>query len=925
MKCTILCGPANSGKVRALLDQFRAAAAGGGAWLVEPTQGDVQRTMRELTQGGTFLGGTIGSFNALIGDLSGTTRDAVAENAALRVVVRRVVNRDAACSELRHYPGFAQTAFRIVTELRGAHVAGETAFEAAVSRVPFPTRRLWLGLLDKVNREVGELGIIDDAAFAQLALEAVRNQQAIVVPTFAYGFDDLSYMQRELLLAIAGQASVTITLPYVTGRHVFERRTELVSDFEQRGAIIVESGSAAFANAELLTVEQRLYEPALDQLTEVEHTGAISTIECSGSLQEAEETVREVARALALGVPAHDIACIAVNPQQLRPLLEPVFAQYGIPVHFEMPRDIFSVPAGRALRDAIVAAGGNDPVARQSFLNSRVAPAQSSLLLDEFAGLLATVGSAAESVQAVRRFVHALRPHVLARTSADTQLDERAQRELHGDLRLLNAVSDVMQHAERHLSAAALTRREILDLLASVPIAVPDARNADAVVVAPINRVRTERFHTVILFGLDATSAAAPASEPDGAAVIREQMYIAVTRPSERLIAIRQAADSAGSLVAASPAWLELCRLVPHTPRRARSLDETVIPLPSVVAVNEVLPALCAAAGDGLPAADLAAQILSPTLQAALPPRDVVGTTPAEPATYVGDAFLAAFAETPTVRITDVETYMHCSARWFIDRHLLPKVSDETPSQRMGIFLHAVLADCIPQIAADSKPDTTDRRMSILTESIQRVAEATERSLLPTLMEQEHVKILLRPFVASEQFNTRDIRTEVPISATRVGAFTPFEIGGKQLVGIVDRIDVSGDGVAILHDYKKGGDGTTAANLLKEGRVQLLLYLHSLRETSQLMPAAMLYRHIQKGKTRGVINKDLVADPNALAKLVKHDVMDTIAVDEIVMGAVQVAEQSITGMSAGAVKADPLDGTCVQWCTFHQICRVGDT
>ena len=70
-----------------------------------------------------------------------------------------------------------------------------------------------------------------------------------------------------------------------------------------------------------------------------------------------------------------------------------------------------------------------------------------------------------------------------------------------------------------------------------------DGHHFDAVVVAPITGVRTDRFDAVVLWGLH-SGGFGGGSDEDAPIVARELAYVAVTRARRSLTCIRQVAGA---------------------------------------------------------------------------------------------------------------------------------------------------------------------------------------------------------------------------------------------------------------------------------------------------------------------------------------------------------------------------------------------
>lgn len=928
MPLTLLCGPANSGKVRLVVDRFLDAChERRGAWLVVPTGGDIVRARNEVARREPMLAGArIGTFSHLLEELSGGVAGSDRAGAVEALLVRRAVESVPELAAMLEWPGFVGTASMRLRELRSAEPVGAGALAAALGDLPPSGRRAWRRALEAFHRELDGADLHDAATVEQQALTRIQAAAGDhVVPIHAYGFDDLTEVQRQVLVAASQHVDVVVSLPFVPGRLAFQRRQQLVDRMRAAGADVVVGGEAGFESSVLAAVEQRFLEPTADALHDAAG-GDVTFVECAGDLQEAEEVVRAVGRLLRDGIAAEQIACIGAAPRRLRPLLEAALRRAGVPATFELSRSLGETPAGRALLDAIDAAIELDVTRFLAFARSRISGldddavddldlrVRSTGIDEDDAGGARALPRWARSgvVPAAWRAVACLDPRRGDTGTVELvhELVEGLVAPSAGDLRLLAAASGLLAEiaAMRERPASLV---EVRDALRAMPVPAPTDRPTGCVVVAPVTRVRTDRFDAVVVFGLHSggfTGGASTADDDEAPLVARELAYVALTRPRRRLVLVRQSSHSDGRERAPHPVWLEVRRLLPGAPVVRRGLDAVAVSPSEVVFEREVAPAVALAAGSGvLPARQRSQEPFAGVLASASLPI---------PADDAGDGFRTWLADRGRIAVTDVEAYAACSARWMIDRRLLrDDPSADRSGQRAGMLAHAALkalADATPQggVALPSTDADVRRALEVAVEAIGTPA--------PTVAEIEVTAFVLERMLAEDEVLGDRVLGEVAIGGDD-GEVSPLELDGTVLVGRVDRVDMAADGAAVLHDYKLSRTATRYPDFVGTSRLQLALYWRALEHPATgLHPVGALYRPLLGDRPRGLLAPDA---PPVGGEFRTDRVKAADEASEAIDGVVEEARRAIAAMRAGRVAAEPRSGECPSWCNLHPICR----
>ncbi|HEU4658505.1 MAG TPA: hypothetical protein VFR97_13315, partial [Capillimicrobium sp.] len=347
MPLTLVTGPANSAKARAVLDGVRAALDRE-PLLVVPTGEDVDRYRRELAEDGIVIGPRVVTFDDLLEEVA--TRAAITARPLGELGRERVVGAVLARTELHVLatsaatPGFARAAARLFGELEVARVdpgrlaaglrrwAGDDAARRAYGDEVARLYGRYRAALDRLGRPDREL-------WAVAALDALRLAPAAWggTPVFFYGFDDLTPLQRDAVEALAKrvEADVWVSLTFEPGRMAFAGRAETyqalapLADREQAmppNDAYYEPASRAALHA----LERRIFEDG--GAPPVDPGGAVALLEAGGERAEAELVGAEVLRLLAAGTPAHEIAVVTRSLEDAGPLLERVLGGMGIPL-----------------------------------------------------------------------------------------------------------------------------------------------------------------------------------------------------------------------------------------------------------------------------------------------------------------------------------------------------------------------------------------------------------------------------------------------------------------------------------------------------------------------------------------------------------------------------------------------------------------
>lgn len=375
----------------------------------------------------------------------------------------------------------------------------------------------------------------------------------------------------------------------------------------------------------------------------------------------------------------------------------------------------------------------------------------------------------------------------------------------------------------------------------------------------------------------------------------------------------------------------------------SRDLAQVVTPLAEAPSEDELARALAAHG----PAADALALLARAGVEGELAERLVVRVADARraeaasraPGPLTNPAALESLGSIPAYGGTTLEEFDVCSYRWFAGHELDPQLLDPVPDPLLqGGLMHEALhrlyaerpgGDPLPR--PGSLAAWTGRGRELVAEI------AAERELGDHPAERaivRRVERLLERFLAEE-------------AGRETGGFEPWlleaafgehpdaerpvlELDGWGLHGAVDRVDRSGDGRAVVIDYKLAAQVTPREKFEEKAKLQLPLYLLAVAEHWGAEPAGALYhplRGTSARRPRGVVSA-AVAEDLAGYGLYPKDVVEPEALEELLDESRRRAGAIVARMRSGDIRRDPgpragLRGhdACPAYCTFAPICR----
>lgn len=771
-------------------------------------------------------------------------------------------------------------------------------------------------------------------------------------------FTGLTAAQEGFLAAASGQSEVCVCLTYdpevpatVSARELVERLAAYGS--EERA---VSDGPPG--NRELQRVEREFGRAGASPTGEI---GSVILSEAWGEAAEAARIAREVQDAIADGTKPGAIAVVFRDAAPHIYELRLAFEEAGIAAEFDARVPFHLTGLGRVLLTLLsFGAEGTTHGQLMDVLRSPYSPADDATLDAVDAHVRR---STAVSPRFVERWMRGQQPEAAAflrdvrRACADVSGPEAENmwyRLVSGMLRrarlgvvssdsevLLDAAAArVFLQAVQGLSAlheGAPDPRVLEAALREARVAVGSEDDADCVQVMGAERVRGRRYECVIMAGLTASelprrvgddALSAPgvagvlqrygidASPRVGTDEERLLFYQAVTRASTRLVLSWQSHDFSGCPVRPSiflEEMLDLYRdpvsgdfFVGEPPRRFLGLD----------------------AQENHPAAPLSVRRSARSCAGGAEVGDTGSLQEARrratrPRTPISDGVKRAMDGREVFSASEIEVYLQCPFRWYVQRLVQPRELDESvDSAAVGRLAHEIMRQFYEVLEARTGHRRVGPEILEAARELHGEVSASALSVVgsASAAEEAAARATARRTLRLVEADARLLSGFEP--TFREWSFgisegdSPEPLGSFSLAGRIDRIDVD-ERRLVVTDYKLGtvDQRRAVAAFEAEGLVQLPLYALVAGRRLGLDVAGAVYRSVSGTKPRGFVREDL-----ASSDFVRTDVVTAADVEALTSAAVERASKAVAGMRSGDIRPEPLGGTCPSYCPARGFC-----
>ncbi len=889
-------------------------------------------------------------------------------------------------------PGFAASLSRLLDELQGAGIgpervaAGAATLDGSAYLADLATL---FGAYEKVRERLGRIDVHVEAQAAIAALEAAP--AAWSRPVLVYGLDDLTGNQFGLLRALAAATDLTIALPFEQ-REAVAVRSRLLERL--RGIEVAEEVSTAPdpANTEealLFHLERNFGVPGAPA---VAPGRGLSLLRSAGARGEAEAVAAAVGRLLHEGAEPGQIAIVLADPARRGPLLARVLESYGIPAALEAELPVASTGVGGALVALLEAEHGTGRAADVlRWLRGPAGVSQDSVDWLERSVRRRRARTADEALdlwlernEELPRDLVALReagPAQLAAAVAATATRMAARlpdgegdgpppgpgdgAELRAAARIAAALTDLDE-----LPSLAPGPGALIAFLRDLSFRVWSGPVEGRVRIADPQRLRALRFDHVVVASLqDGEFPRRGGGDPFLSDALRESLgleprrnedaeqryrfYTTLSLANRSLVLSYRECDESGAAEARSPLIDDVRDLLDPPPPAAgpdpveaqigggRGLAEVAYPAAAAPSRDELARSL-ATAGRELREQLLETAGVGPEDRMALAAR-LDGAAAAEaasraPGPLSNPAVLDRLGAVGAYGGTTLEQFDKCSYIWFAEHELRPQPLAPVPEALLqGGLVHRVLDSLYrerPGGEARPTPATVaawDERACELVADLAIAWELGESPAERSL--RRGAEKLLRRFLGEEADRRSPFEPrlfEAGFGAEEGADRPALELDGWMLHGAIDRIDESGDGRALVHDYKVAGRVTPAAKFEEEGKLQLPLYALAARDLWGLDPAGALYhplRGTRERRPRGLVREADRGDVEPYG-LVGPDVLPEDGFELAIETARERASRIVARMRSGEIKRDPgpppgfrEHDVCPTYCDLAPICR----
>ena len=283
---------------------------------------------------------------------------------------------------------------------------------------------------------------------------------------------------------------------------------------------------------------------------------------------------------------------------------------------------------------------------------------------------------------------------------------------------------------------------------------------------------------------------------------------------------------------------------------------------------------------------------------------------------------------------TSLESFAVCSYRWFVERELSPQPLGPVPEPRRAGQPDALRPGGPLQGEAGRGPgsaarfprrlDRAGRRPGRREGGRRRALRRHPRRAGAAPQGRSAARGLPAPRGGARPGPPHPGAARGDLRRQRGGGKPPLDLGGWELRGRIDRVDVdSAGGLGLLHDYKVSSKATPCAKFSDEGKLQLPLYLLALRDLWGIEPAGGLYqplRATRQPRPRGMVRASADAELAGYA-LVSTDRLDEERFEACLEEARATASAAVGRIRAGQIDRDPRDNECPRHCGFAPICR----
>jgi RecB family exonuclease len=762
-----------------------------------------------------------------------------------------------------------------------------------------------------------QYGLIEAGEMCEFLAAAPPPARLIAVS----GFVELTPDHEALLLGwSAAGADVRLSLPWRPDCAGTSASEHSIRRLTAAGATVSQSQRLSDPRTPEL---QRLREGLLEGVEPGSPAGAVRMAVADGEEAEARHIASVAAGLIASGASPGSIVVAFADPSRHREWLRRAFEDHGVDADFDVSMDVGQTAFGAAVVQLrAYATGSLDTEGLAVLMRSRfsgVAIEQADASDAEWRGGVRPRG---RSVPSQMRHLHVILGDRIGNAEAGIGTEEARRWKNLADVLLANAypgaapvtASDAALDASVHrtfcrqlreaveLGSGNVSAVEFWERFAATRVTAGARRVTDHILVTGIDEVPSEAFEHVIIGGLTAAEIPRRGSEDrlEGDAVAsvmsrlgiaidpeehareeRRAFYLAAVTASASLTLTRQGTSDDGTPSRESVFWDEFLDLY----RRPGE------PLPT----QEPLLLQTVTCGDG----------------------GLRGAPRIERGGALDVAAHEGLATITEVSPSQIETYVSCPYRWFIERRIGARAPDEVVDRAAaGRLAHDALARFYREWLDRAPRITRESRASAASLAADSVRAASVSLPVPETLEEMALLEAVGPSVLALVDRDADFLpdyapTYLEWAFGGRSDLPAVEIGGVALKGRADRIDLGPEGLVVV-DYKRS-HASSLAGIRKDGLLQLQLYAVAASRVLGVPVAGGLYRSLKDGADRGFVLNGVSGAFKA------KDLIERDELDALLESAIMTARIATDGMRAGRIEPTPTVDGC-RYCAASGFC-----
>jgi len=988
MPLNVIVGPAQSGKKKLLFERF-IEVLGKNPLLLLPSEAEAIYIRKELLQNtGAIVGASAVTYSKYLDQLAKRAGIAqrIIDPVQQDLIVKHLIDETPLeyLKESSGYAGFSKAITSFFNELKEGMNTAE-ALRGAFNNWDKGNRnpaylsdilRLYNGYLSRLK----ELDLVDEQLLRWEIVEALENDEVIESrPVFLYGFDDFTTSQRRIIELLSLNTDITLAITYEDIDAFAERKAQ-IEELLQSADAVFETGSdntSGWSSTNLPTKANMRFLVSAGVRGEVELVGA---------------KILELLRSGACR--PDEIAVILRDPSRYNRIINQVFDDFTIPYSFNEPIPFGSSSLGRAVLSLLNFYHESQDISnlisylrilhmdKQDLIDkfereaklSRIAVPNDMISLwasisgadtKDLANLLST-DNYADAAAYLLTIANEVLDNILRHNSINNsgsnigaQLfthDERAA------LAAITALVDAIKSIDHLAEIDSGFNPQLVDLhlvLANTSIRVGHEAEVDTIHVLSAHRARGRLYK--VAFILDLNEGFFPKSTGENPFLSLEErkqladfgleldtmqndiaeerylFYVATTRATQQLYLSYQSVDSNGSellkssFIADLQESMEQDEIAGITTKRSLSsvvFDGSSAPIPTAKEAIRYSAIIYRKQSD-------IAEAIAEAVHAPAALKEIASKTGIPQPRFTSEEVKEMVASRDTFSISELETFISCPFKWYIERVLKPQSLEiKLDVMNKGSIQHAALEEfyrVLPKRLGVHYPtkEKLQEMEALITEIFNEVfdSESPDKDSIDAQFARHEMSENLKRFIRAEATRTTDFKPSLFEVTFGLPCDTYddehkkecLDLGeGVKIRGRIDRIDIDDKSRAVVLDYKS--NSIKGAKDIEDGKsLQLAVYIEAAKQLWGLRPVAGGFLSIAKGISDGLYNADAIDSIGLPQKAARGDE----AFEDIIANAIEAIRAAAASVKEGVFPPHEDYNTC-KYCGIKHICRKKD-